>query len=91
MINQLFLLGKIKDMRNIDNNEIKIEVKRNYKNTEGIFECDCFKCCLWMALSKKIAINCKEGDLVAVKGRLIGDDSNCNILAEQVILLNKVS
>ena len=90
MFNQLFLLGKIKNMKNIDKNELEIEVKRNYKNTDGIFEKDCFKCNLWIAISKKISLNCKEGDLVAIKGRLVDDNGVCNILAEQIILLNKV-
>lgn len=91
MINQLFLLGKIKEMpsKNIGDNELLIEVKRNYKNTEGVFESDCFRCHLWIALSKKINLGCKIGDLVAVKGRLVNDNGECNILAEQVILLNK--
>ena len=90
MINQIFLLGKIKEMKNIKNNELIIEVRRNYKNMEGVFEKDCFKCNLWIALSKKICLSCKEGDVVALKGRLVDDNGNCNILAEQVILLNKV-
>lgn len=91
MINQLFLLGKIIGMpsKNVGENELLIEVKRNYKNTEGIFESDYFKCHLWIALSKKISLGCKVGDLVAVKGRLIEDAGICNILAEQIILLNK--
>ena len=89
MINQLFLIGEIKEMTNLENNELVIEVRRNYKNVEGVFEKDCFKCNLWVALSKKITLNCKKGDLVAIKGRLVDDKGICNILAEQVILLNK--
>ena len=73
----------------IDKNEFEIEIKRNYKNVEGVFDNDCFKCNLWYALSKKISLNCKVGDLVAVKGRLIEDKGIYNILAEQIILLNK--
>ena len=91
MINQIVLLGKIKEMKNIEKNELTVEVRRNYKNTEGVFEKDCFRCNLWIALSKRIGLNCKEGDLVVVKGRLVDDNGLCNILAEQVILLNKVS
>jgi len=90
VINQIFLIGKIKELKCVKNNELIIEVKRNYKNTEGVFEKDCFKCNLWIALSKKIELNCKEGDMVAVKGRLVEDKGVCNILAEQVILLNKM-
>lgn len=91
MINQLLLVGKIKDMSMLDKNEIDVEVKRNYKNNEGVFEKDCFKCNLWFALSKKISLNCSVGDMVIVKGRLVENKGFCSILAEQVILLNKVS
>lgn len=92
MINQLFLIGQIKEMPfGEESNEVIIEVKRNYKNIDGIFEKDCFRCHLWIALSKRIIAKCKQGDLVAVKGRLVDDNGKCNILAEQVILLNKVS
>ena len=39
MINQLFLIGQIKKMpSNEESNEFVLEVKRNYKNTEGIFD-----------------------------------------------------
>lgn len=91
MINQLLLLGIIKDLSKLDEGEIVLEVKRNYKNTEGVFLKDNFKCKLWITISKKMGLNCKVGDLVAVKGRLVEDNGNCNVLAEQVILLNKVS
>lgn len=91
MINQLFLIGQIKEMpEGEDSNKFILEVKRNYKNSEGVFEKDCFTCHLWIALSKRIMTKCKQGDLVALKGRLVDDNGKCNILAEQVILLNKV-
>ena len=90
MINQIFLLGRIKNMSDLSNNKVEIEIKRNYKNIDGVFENDCFTCNLWIALSKKIGVSCREGDLVAVKGRLVSDNGVCNILAEQVILLNKM-
>lgn len=94
MINQLFLLGQIKEMpilvANSKSIKFKIEVRRNYKNIEGVFEKDIFDCYLWIAISKKISLYCKVGDIVAVKGRLVDDNGNCHILAEQVILLNKM-
>lgn len=89
MINQLFLVGKIKEIDTLKDNKLMVEVERNYKNPEGVFEKDYFKCDLWIALSKRIGLNCKNGDVVAIKGRLVGDSGNCHILAEQVILLNK--
>ena len=91
MLNQLVLVGQIKkvpDSHLIEgDNEMVIEVKRNYKNSEGVFETDYFKCYLWFAISKKISLNCKLGDLVAVKGRLVDDNNVCRIVAEQVVLL----
>lgn len=93
MINYLLFIGKIKKMPECDffksDNELVIEVKRNYKNSKGIFETDCFKCVLWYAISKKISLSCKEGDLVAVKGRLVDDKGLCKIIAEEVVLLTK--
>lgn len=93
MINQILLVGIIKkmpihDLLNNDN-ELIIEVKRNYKNSEGVFDKDYFKCYLWFAISKKICVCCKEGDLVAVRGRLVDDNKCYKIVAEQVVLLNK--
>ena len=73
-----------------EDNELIIEVRRNYKNVDGIYEKDCFRCYLWLAISKKINVNCKEGDIVAIKGRLVDDKNSCRILAEQVVLLNKM-
>lgn len=88
MINQFILVGFIKKMP-VDNCLLELEVKRNYKNTDGVFEKDLFNCHLWIAIAKKIMITCKEGDLVAIKGRLVGTNNKCDILAEQVVLLNK--
>jgi len=89
MINQLFMVGRIKEMPDNKNNELMLEVKRNYKNTEGVFEKDCFRCYLWIAISKRISLTCKDGDLVAIKGRLVDDNGNCKIAVEQVVLLGK--
>ena len=74
-----------------ENDYLILEVRRSYKNAEGIYEKDSFKCYLWIAISKRIICFCKEGDLVAIKGRLVDDLGTCNILCEQVILLNKTS
>lgn len=88
MINQFYMIGVIKVMPKEDNS-FMLEVRRSYKDSEGIYKKDCFKCHLWIAISKRISSMCKEGDLVAVKGRLVDDNGVCNILCEQVILLNK--
>ena len=90
MINQLVMIGKIKELPNDAHDELILEVRRNYKNSDGVFEKDHFKCYLWMAISKKIMLTCKEGDLIAVKGRVVEDNGVCKIFAEQVVLLNKM-
>lgn len=87
MINQLFLIGEIKNMP-VDDILI-LEVRRSYKNCDGIYEKDVFRCQLWMALSKKLSLVCKKGDLIAIKGRLVNQINDCMIIAEQAILLNK--
>lgn len=92
MINQLVLIGVIKEMPVFNekgDNYLILEVRRSYKDAEGIYKKDCFKCHLWMGISKKISSSCKEGDLIAVKGRLIDSEGECNILLEHVVLLNK--
>ena len=91
MLNQLFMIGLIKQMP-VDEGEnhfFVLEVKRSYKNSVGVYEKDTFKCHLWIAISKKIISVCKIGDLIAIKGRLVDDNGGCHILCEQVILLNK--
>lgn len=90
MINQFILVGAIKEMP-LENEKFKLEVKRNYKNMSGEFENDVFDCYIWLAISKRIMLSCKMGDVVAVKGRLVGEDGKCNIIAEQIVLLNKVA
>lgn len=90
MINHLFLVGVIKEMPvEGDNDYLVLEVKRNYKNRDGVYDKDFFKCHLWIAIERKILVMCKVGDLIAVKGRLVDSNDICNILCEQVILLNK--
>ena len=93
MLNQLILIGKVKKVPDLElvknDNELIIEVQRNYKNMDGVYESDLFKCYLWLAMSKKICLSCKMGDFVAVKGRLMEEDNSCKIMAEQVVLLSK--
>lgn len=92
MINQLFMIGVIKEMvdfENRDNSYIFLEVKRSYKSSDGVYNNDVFKCYLWQGIYKKIFLYCKEGDLLAVKGRLEEEEGTCNIVLDQVILLNK--
>lgn len=88
MINQFIIVGIIKEMP-MNDLYFKLEVKRNYKNTDGVFECDVFDCYLWTAIARKIESLCKVGDLVIVKGRLVNEENICNMVAEQVVLLNK--
>ena len=89
MMNQLFMIGVIKEMPTSEDNMFVIEIRRNYKNNQGVFEKDLFRCFLWSAISKKISLACKVGDLIALKGRLVCDNERSEILVEQVALLNR--
>ena len=49
---------------------IQLAVPRTYKNQDGIYETDFFRCVLWNGIAKRAKEYCKKGDMVCVKGRL---------------------
>jgi single-stranded DNA-binding protein len=90
MINHVLLVGKIHELKVIDKKyRLYIEVKRNYKNVEGIYENDIFECRVWTAIGLKLFNNYNDGDLVSLKGRLEENEGKCFVCVEQIILLNK--
>ena len=49
---------------------IQLAVPRSYKNADGIYETDFFRCVLWNGIAKRAKENWKKGDTVCIKGRL---------------------
>ena len=49
---------------------IQLAVPLSYKNADGIYETDFFRCVLWNGIAKRAKEYCKKGDTVCIKGRL---------------------
>ena len=77
MKNVVFLIGRLTSDPEIKNTEtdkknsiITIAVQRDFKNSDGIYECDFVRCNLWNGIATQVAEYCHKGDLVGVKGRI---------------------
>lgn len=90
MFNEVILVGRIKDMGNVDENkrEIILEVERPFNENEGK-KYDLFVCKLWNAIFNKVISYCSYGDVIIMKGRLLYDNDSYYVMAENVVLLNK--
>ena len=49
---------------------INIAVQRDFKNSDGIYECDFIRCSLWNGIASQVSEYCHKGDLVGIKGRI---------------------
>ena len=77
IMNTVVLVGRltgepelIKTKENHDRTVINLAVPRSFKNQEGIYETDFFRCILWNGIAKRAKEYCKKGDTVCIKGRL---------------------
>lgn len=76
-LNTVVLVGRLAsepDLLNLEENKartvLSLAVPRTFKNQEGIYETDFFRCILWNGIAKRAKEYCKKGDTVCVKGRL---------------------
>lgn len=98
-MNQLFLVGRLTrspELRKLDGRSscfMNIAVKRNYKNSDGIYETDFINCKVWNVIAERVCEYCQKGDVVSVKGRIqnnnyLDQDDNqvysYDIIADQV-------
>jgi len=75
-MNQLILVGRLtrdpilrkQDGKNVCN--INIAVKRQYKNSDGIYESDFINCTVWNVIAERVNEYCRCGDMVSVKGHI---------------------
>ncbi len=77
IINTVVLIGRLageptltETKENKNRTVIDLAVPRSFKNQNGIYETDFFRCILWNGIAKRVKEYCKKGDLVCVKGRL---------------------
>lgn len=80
MLNQVVIVGKVKALPILKETstgvklaEMLIEVERNYKNSQGVFETDTLQCTLWRGLAESAIEECSVGALIGIKGRLQGN------------------
>ncbi len=80
MLNQVVIVGRIKELpiqketsSGVKLAEMLVEVERNYKNAQGVFETDTLQCTLWRGLADSAVEQSKVGNLIGIKGRLQGN------------------
>ncbi len=75
-MNHVLLVGRLttdpelKPKEGKANCQITLAVKRNYKNSSGIYETDFIRCSVWNIIAEKVCEFCKKGDLISVKARV---------------------
>lgn len=98
-MNQLILVGRLtkdpmlKRQDGKSNCFITVAVKRQFKNSDGIYETDFISCTVWNVIAEKVCEYCKKGDVVSIKARIqnnnyVDKDDNkvyaYEIIADQV-------
>lgn len=76
-MNNTILIGRIvrtPELRETENKNkvtnITVAVTRSFKNSNGEYETDFIECTLWAGIAETAVEFCKQGDLIALKGRL---------------------
>ena len=103
-MNQVILVGRLTqdvDVTQVDDNKkktiVSIAVNRGFKNIDGIYETDFFRCTLWNGIASSVSTYCQKGDVIGIKGRLQAtkyeDENNkthyiTEIIAERVTFLS---
>ena len=77
MLNQIVIAGRLTanpEIITTENNKkrtyITVAVPRSYKNVDGTYDTDFFRCTLWNGIAESTCEYCKKGDVVGVKGRI---------------------
>ncbi len=102
-MNNVILVGRLTsnpEVIEVDENRkvtsVVLAVNRNFKNIDGIYDVDFFRCILWNNVAANTTEYCKKGDVVGIKGRLQSskyEDENkkihyvVDVIAEKVIFL----
>ena len=77
MLNQVVIVGRL--TKDIEVNEtesgkqvstITLAVPRSFKNVDGGYDTDFFRCILWDQVAINTSTFCHKGDILGVRGRL---------------------
>jgi single-strand DNA-binding protein len=88
MLNQIVLVGRLVNIESDEKTIITLAVPRSFKNSEGEYETDYIPVTLWGTIAKNTEEYCKKGDLVGVKGRVVGENGTIELVAEKVTFLS---
>lgn len=96
MLNQMVIVGRIAhDLEIIEQENRKvvkvlINVPRNFKNNDGVYDTDIIECILYDNVAENIAEYCKKDDIVGIKGRIERLDINdsMQLVADKVTFLS---
>lgn len=90
MLNNLVLVGRLKEIIKNDENEITIvlETTRSFKNLKGEYDVDVITCSVNGNLSRPTLEYCKPGDVIGVKGRIQTINNEMKIVAEKITFLS---
>ncbi len=76
-----------------------IEVERNFRNSEGVFDTDKYQVTFWRGIAESTAELCEVGDVIAVRGRIqsnnyVSKEGNdiyaIEVIAEKISFLNTI-
>ena len=92
MLNEIVLVGKYKGVVNEDayRKAVVIEVDRPFKE-ENLTTSDSFICRVWGAIFNKVVNYCENGDLLAIRGRVVCENNSYYIEGEKIVILNKTN
>ena len=101
MLNQIVLVGRIKEIKEDKKNKcgiMTLAVQQNFKNTNGEYDINFIDIKMFGGIAENTKEYCKNGDMVGVKGRLQSETINlfngkfisnvCNVIAERVTFLS---
>lgn len=94
MLNNFVIVGKIAKIENkkIENGASKtivtVAVSRNFKNINGEYEIDLMPCTLFGGVAETTKEYCKNGDLIALKGRIQINNNEIELIAERLTFLS---
>lgn len=97
MMNHVVLVGKLVKKPLLGKEEngkefviITLNVQRQFKNADGVYESDLIPCILYCGISKETYDLCNIGDVIGVKGRLQQfENDGIYVVAERVTFLTK--
>lgn len=70
--------------------KVNIEIKKNYRNKEGIYETDCIDINLYGNVALNACNYLRKDSVIGVRGSLSIEDNKLQVNAERVSFLNNI-